>query len=130
MTLTPDGNVTINGNLNVTGSVLARDITSGKSNVDQLSANQLSLNDLTITTASATESASVGFSTIASSSAEIFVPNSKVSENTLIYVTPIGNTNNQVLYVKEKVDGLGFTVAVPSTPSADLKFNYWLIKTQ
>jgi len=158
MSLTPDGNVTINGNLNVTGSVIAKEITTGKSNVDQLTANRINIVDLVISNPatdsgcslvncplSIVNSSSVGFSTIASSSAEIFVPNSKVSQNSLIYVTPIGNTNNQVLFVKSKElcdtppyeggapEGVclkGFTVAVPSTPSADLKFNYWLIKTQ
>jgi len=72
----------------------------------------------------------IGTATIASGSAEIVVANQKVTDQTLIYLTPISDTSNQVLYVKSKQAGTGFTVAVPASPSAGISFNYWLVETK
>ena len=57
----------------------------------------------------------------------------KVTDHTLIYITPISDTSNQVLYVKSKQTGVGFTVAVPANANQvkdQISFNYWLVETK
>lgn len=74
--------------------------------------------------------ASIGTASIATNSAEIFIPNNKITDNTLVYITPISDTGNQVIYVKSKQTTSGFTVAVPQPSPVEILFNYWLIQTK
>lgn len=86
----------------------------------------------TISAGTATNT-TIGTATIATGSAEIAIASNKVTASTLIYLTPITNTSNQVLYVKSKQAGVGFTVAVPANPSQvkeQISFNYWLVETK
>ncbi|MFH1280726.1 MAG: hypothetical protein ABII08_03905, partial [Candidatus Beckwithbacteria bacterium] len=72
-----------------------------------------------------------------------------VDDNTLAYVTPIGDPDNQVLYVKSKktcssltseVKSLNtsevevcqpyFTIAINKALPHDLEFNWWIIKLE
>ena len=66
---------------------------------------------------------------------EITIKNPNVTEKSLIYITPVGNTNNKVLYIYRQVpensniEGVegSFTVGVNSASTAtDIKFN-WII---
>jgi hypothetical protein len=41
--------------------------------------------------------------TIAKGTNEIVIHTTQVSDTSLIYVTPLGSTNNQMLFVKEKI---------------------------
>jgi hypothetical protein len=50
-----------------------------------------------------------------------------VTASSLIYVTPLSSTNNQVLFVKEKREHDGFTVAIDSALSQDIRFNWWIV---
>ncbi|EKD52783.1 MAG: hypothetical protein ACD_61C00244G0007, partial [uncultured bacterium] len=74
--------------------------------------------------------ATIGTATIVTGSSEVVIGSNKVTDNTLIYVTPVSDTNNQVLYVKSKESGVGFTVAIPAPINSDIQFNYWLIQTK
>ena len=183
MTLTPDGKVTINGDLTVSGLARLNEVTAATATIS----GTLTISDLIIAsgspcsvipgtdpgsiqidsgsgagmteeaagmtncdaTASGTlnSNASIGTAIIASGSAEVKVVNGKVKDSTYIYLTPVSDTANQVVFVKSKnvcdknhpepVEGSiqinclpSFTVAVPASPSADIKFNYWLIQSQ
>ncbi|MBI5151721.1 MAG: LamG domain-containing protein, partial [Candidatus Pacebacteria bacterium] len=74
--------------------------------------------------------ASAGTATIPAGTTEVLVTSTQVAPNTLIYLTPLSNTQNQVLYVKQKSDGLGFTVAVNQPLTTNIQFNYWIIKME
>jgi len=74
--------------------------------------------------------ATAGTATLPAGDTQVLVTNTQVAANTLIYLTPLSNTQNQVLYVKQKSDGLGFTVAVNQPLSTDIEFNYWIIKLE
>ena len=50
------------------------------------------------------------------------------SGDTLTYVTPVGDSQNQVLYVKAKQGGAWFKVAVNQPLPYDLPFNWWMIR--
>jgi len=61
--------------------------------------------------------------------AEIKIVNPKVSQNTLIYITPISSTQNKVLYVKAKNNGW-FTIGFSDILDSDVEFNWWIIELQ
>lgn len=84
-----------------------------------------------------TSNSTIGTASIATNSAEIFIQNNQVNPQTLIYITPISDTSNQVLYVKSKqaCSGepnciAGFTVAAPQILNKETSFNYWLVQTK
>lgn len=192
MTLTPDGNVAINGNLTISGDLYANNINSNRTITDQLnttnatvsgqlvlgtqapatdsgkllslfnnqgdlvgaidasgaaSFNQIASQNNIVTTgliianaasssAEASSSgtlgtnATIGTATIPAGSTQIEVSNFSVKSGTYVYLTPISDTNNQVLFVKSKEEGVGFTVAISQPLTQDTTFNYWLIQTQ
>ena len=156
MTLYPDGKVVINGDLIITGTLFANNldtktatvsgtlavgsstIATGSANFDLLTTGGLviasSSDDLSATMSAQTASnTTIGTATIASGSAEISIANTKVTDHTLIYITPISDTSNQVLYVKSKQTGVGFTVAMPTNPilvTQPISFNFWLVETK
>ncbi|MBI2590935.1 MAG: tail fiber domain-containing protein [Candidatus Blackburnbacteria bacterium] len=57
----------------------------------------------------------------------LIISNPNVTNNTLIYVTPQSSTNNQTLYVLNKVAGSYFAVAIDHPTLYDIKFNWWII---
>ena len=153
MTLYPDGKVVVNGDFLITGILYAAGldtrtatvsgtlavgsstIASDSANFDRLTTNGLVIasgnDDLSATMSAATTSnTTIGTATIASNSAEIAIANNKVTHSTLIYLTPISDTSNQVLYLKSKQSGIGFTVAIPASLTSDVSFNYWLVETK
>lgn len=76
---------------------------------------------------------------------EINLYNQNITKDSLIYITPTGSTNNNVLYVKTKyatanssdpgsildgyppAGGSYFTVAVDKPINKDIEFNWWII---
>jgi hypothetical protein len=66
---------------------------------------------------------------------QIIIRSSKVSSGSQIFVTPLGSTNNQVLFVKSQVaddsstddvEGL-FIVGFDAPASNDVLFNWWIV---
>jgi len=83
----------------------------------------------------ATASGSAGTAFLKQYRNEITIKNPNVTEKSLIYITPVGNTNNKVLYIYRQVpensniEGVegSFTVGVNSASTVtDIKFN-WII---
>jgi len=152
MTLYPDGKVVIDGDLLVTGNLIANNIdtrtatisgtlaigdsfidATGSANFNELTTNGIIIaaeNNTATVSGTATSNSTIGTASIATSSAEIFIANNKINDNTLIYITPISDTNNQVLFVKSKQSGSGFTIAMPQPALTETSFNYWLVQTK
>lgn len=107
---------------------------SGSANFEQLTTSGLviasSNNNVSTISGQTNSNSTVGTASIATNSAEIVINNNNVNEGTLIYITPISDTNNQVLYLKSKQIGSGFTVAVPQNVNKETFFNYWLVQTK
>ena len=69
-------------------------------------------------------------------STEVIIKSDKLTADTLIYVTPLGSTNNQVLYVKQQVpenpDTLTkegkFVVGLDFALTQNVEFNWWIIQ--
>ncbi|MFZ5438347.1 MAG: beta strand repeat-containing protein, partial [Patescibacteria group bacterium] len=69
-------------------------------------------------------------------STQVIIRSEDLTENTLIYVTPLGSTNNQVLYVKNQVaedkstlvkEG-NFVVGLDFPLTQDVEFNWWMVQ--
>jgi len=77
---------------------------------------------------SSSSNATAGTTILPAYQTEIVIPNLNITPNTLVYLTPLSDTSNQVLYVKSKTD-TEFTIAINQPISTDIEFNYWLIQT-
>jgi hypothetical protein len=88
--------------------------------------NKLFITDTPVGTPSASQ-ATAGTGTLSRGQVEVLIPTSAVTANSLIYVTPLSATGNQVLFVKQKSAGAGFSVAIDRQVSTDIQFNWWII---
>ncbi|MDP1722082.1 MAG: hypothetical protein Q8L37_02635, partial [Candidatus Gottesmanbacteria bacterium] len=70
---------------------------------------------------------SAGTATLPAGSTQITIPNALVTGESLIYITPVSSTGNQVLYIYRKRGGLDFTVGVDQALNQDIQFNWWII---
>ena len=106
-------------------------VASGAATFDKLNFNLVG-EALADSDTTATSTGSAGFATLNRNKPEITIKNDKITKDSLIYITPFGDTQNKVLYLlrqvphSETADG-SFTVGVSGTPSTrDIQFN-WLI---
>jgi len=81
-------------------------------------------------------SRSAGQAILEAGKTEITIMSDKIEENSMIYVTPMNSTNNQVLYVKNKTtdspftpeNEAQFTVAIDYALGHNVVFNWWIIQ--
>ena len=106
-------------------------VASGSATFDKLNFNLVG-EALADTDTTATATGSAGFATIQRNKPEITIYNERITRDSLIYITPFGNTQNKVLHLlrqvphSETADG-SFTVGVSGLPATiDIQFN-WLI---
>ncbi|KKU44577.1 MAG: hypothetical protein UX62_C0058G0003 [Microgenomates group bacterium GW2011_GWA2_46_7] len=160
MALYPDGRVVLNGDLLLSGTLYAKGLdtqnatvsgtlafynpdgnlvssvtASGSADFKQIATNELIIasgqEPVSATASSVTDSnATIGTATLPAHESSIAIASTKMDNYTLVYLTPVSDTKNQVLFVQSKQEGVGFTVAVPSPVNQDIQFNYWLVKTR
>jgi hypothetical protein len=78
---------------------------------------------------------SAGQAVILAGETSASIKTSRLSENSMIYITPLGSTKNQVIYVKNKLldsefteeNEAQFTVGFDFALDEDVYFNWWLI---
>ena len=73
--------------------------------------------------------ATAGHAKLNAGEVEITIRNNKVTNYTLVYVTPTSSTQNNVLYVKAKDNGF-FKVGFNQAIDIDAEFNWWIIEAQ
>ncbi len=161
------GQVAINGDLTVTGKITATELNLERLNIYNESgvavatidasgsANLASLTTGMITIASAGDStsssllassistnATAGEAVLVAPDTELVIESPHVNPNTLVYLTPTGNTGGKVLFVKakntcptlESSSSLlepcvpSFTVGIDAPISTDISFNWWIIQ--
>jgi hypothetical protein len=82
--------------------------------------------------------ATAGKSVLLKYEEELIIYNQNITEDSLIYITPLSNPYNKVLYVKNKYVEIEtensnvksqnyFTVAVDQPINKDIEFNWWII---
>lgn len=59
---------------------------------------------------------------------EVFVPYSSITSTTQIYVHAQDNTENITLYIKNKEEGKGFTIAATQSPTLPLQIVWWEVR--
>jgi hypothetical protein len=69
---------------------------------------------------------SAGTATIKQYQKEVTIDNTNVTANSLIYITPVGDTGGQTPYIERQVAGTSFSVGVPAYTTQPIQFN-WLI---
>ena len=74
-----------------------------------------------------TTNATAGQGIIPTGVSEITIKNPKVTDYTLVYVTPTSSTQNYVLYVKSKENGK-FVVGFTNPIDVDVNFNWWIVQ--
>ena len=168
------GQVAINGDLTITGKITATELNLERLNIYNESgvavatidasgsANLASLTTGMITIASAGDStsssllassistnATAGEAVLVAPDTELVIESPHVNPNTLVYLTPTGNTGGKVLFVKakntcptlESSSSLlesnssllepcvpSFTVGIDAPISTDISFNWWIIQ--
>ena len=78
---------------------------------------------------------SAGQASIATGQSEVVIKTARLTENSMIYITPLNSTNNQVLYVKGKLldsnfteeNEAQFTVGFDYALDKEVKFNWWIV---
>ncbi len=79
---------------------------------------------------------SAGQAILQAGQTEVSIESDKVEENSMIYITPMNSTNNQVLYVKNKIADSSFTkenegqftVGIDYPLDHNVIFNWWIIQ--
>ena len=164
------GDVTINGNLTLNGTLatqkistsdlfanqivaasasISGELTAGKINIATDSATPIiatsSFSQLATSSAQLASNATAGTITLSAGMTEMIIHNTKVTPNSMVYLTPTGSTNNQVVYVKNKVttptptvpatasasasplSDSYFTIALDTPLTKDVAINWWII---
>jgi hypothetical protein len=115
VTINASGSASFAGNINASGSGIFRHLA-------------IRSDETANTDASPSAQKSIGSATIPAGLTDITIPSLQVSDSSLIYITPISSTNNQVLYIKRKETGKGFTVGMDTPIGTDITFNWWIIQ--
>ena len=133
------GNVQIAGNLNVAGKITAPEAEFQELSVENLIVASSATSGepgLTpeessseVTGGDITTNSTVGKGTIPAEVGQITITNPKVTDYTLVYVTPTSSTQNKVLYVKEKSVGY-FVIGFTDPIDTDTNFNWWIVETK
>ena len=120
---------------NQTGTEVASVNASGSAQFGSVSTPQLVIAGAdatqsgTIINGVITTNSTVGQATIPAWTSEITIKNPKVTDYTLVYVTPTSSTQNNVLYVKSKQAGQ-FVVGFANPLDTDVSFNWWIVQVQ
>ena len=150
-----NGTVDLAGNLNISGDVhilgtLTAPIASFSSllaqriEAEEIKTSQLIIaadnstsevgtsftSEVSTTSASIATNATAGKATLPAGLTEYTIYTPRVDATSLIYVTPTGDSQNQVLYVKAKKENEFFKVAINQPLPFDLDFNWWIIKLE
>ncbi len=118
-----------------TGILVASVDASGSAEFESVYTPQLIIAGADATTPGAvvngatTTNSTIGHTIIPAGTNEITIINPKVTDYTLIYVTPTSSTQNNVLYVKSKQKGQ-FTVGFAIPIDTDVSFNWWIVQVQ
>ncbi len=115
------------------GTPVATISADGKAKFASLSVNSENISATGSGTLNSSQSA--GRARLTAGQTEIIIKSEQIHSNTLIYVTPLSSSNNQVLYVKAQTPedpGTAtkegeFRVGVDTQIATDLEFNWWIV---
>ena len=129
-TVSGQGKISLTGGINIDSDSIARpDVQGTATNSAQLTQNS------TKTT---------GRATLPAGNSELIIRNPNITADSLVYLTPLGSTNNQVLYVKQTTAAIlspstpvnpyptptqsaYFVVGLDSPAQSDIAFTWWIV---
>jgi hypothetical protein len=124
---------------NEQGQAVATIDASGSANLASLTTQMITIASASQASSSATPSsilatnttsnATAGNAVLTSPNTELMIHTNYDTSHTLVYLTPTGNTENKVLFVKSK-NNQSFTVGIDSPATADIPFNWWIIQVK
>jgi hypothetical protein len=118
-----------------TGSSVASIDASGSAKFNSLSTQNLIIagsqgaTDSAVTAGDITTNSTIGSAKIPAGTREIVIKNPKITDYSLVYVTPTSDTLNNVLYIKSKQVG-EFMVGFTDPINIDVTFNWWIVQIQ
>ena len=165
LVIAENGEVTLTGNLAVTGNINTASLFANLINSTEITTNKLTAESINVSTSSATPiiaeagfaqlattsaqlstNATAGTSTLPAGKTELVIYNQKITQNSIVYLTPVGSTNNQVVYLKSKTVSptpttpestssgslitdhqSQFTIALDTPLTTDININWWII---
>ncbi|RLC35472.1 hypothetical protein DRH14_00955, partial [Candidatus Shapirobacteria bacterium] len=104
-------------------------LTANKINIATASSTIIAdsaMSTLATTSAKLETNATAGTATLPTNKTELVIFNHNLTDNSMVYLTPQGSTNNQVIYIKEKADD-HFTIAIDTPLNNPLDINWWII---
>lgn len=121
------------GVVDTAGAEVANITSSGSAEFRKLSTDTVELtNDPSATSSSTlngviyTSNASAGQAEIPTGNSEVTVQNPSVKADSLVFVTQVGQSNNNTIYIKNQTDGQ-FVVGFDNNVSNPVKFNWWIV---
>lgn len=146
--ISTNGDMQIDGNLFIAGKIKSHGLeikdasennvatinTDGNGEFNSLSTGAVVIAGAQTSTPSAAingqinSNSTIGQAIIPANTMEVTIHNPKVTDYTLVYVTPTSSSENKVLYIKNKGNGyftLGFSESLP----IDVSFNWWIVAT-
>jgi len=117
---------------NEQGIAVATIDASGSANLADLTTRLITIASSGVATPSSalatdvTTNATAGNSVLVAPNTELTINSPYVTGQTLVYLTPTGNSDNKVLFVKSKAEG-SFTVAIDQPITTDITFQWWII---
>lgn len=70
----------------------------------------------------------IGKDTISAGETSVVVKTKAASKNSKIYITPVGSTGNEVIYLDQINDGESFAVKIDDPVKDDINFNWWVVE--
>lgn len=114
------------GNITTTGNITAQNITAqGVLSAKTVNIIKDNFKDLSSTESAASASAATSFITAGKTIRKIYSP--LIKSDSLIYITPIGDTDNQVLFISDQKENSYFTVSIKDPVQQDIKFNFLIV---
>ncbi|EKE00294.1 MAG: hypothetical protein ACD_22C00052G0002 [uncultured bacterium] len=75
-------------------------------------------------------SKSVGNGTILKGQTQLVIDNTLIKAGSKVFVTATSSTGGQALIVKEKLDGVSFTVELDRPVAEDVAFDWWVVNVE
>ncbi len=98
---------------------------SGSANFERIGVEATAPEVVNNTTVNA--SGSAGLVTLKAYQTQVRVNNDNVTEDSLIFITPVGSTGGQQVYLKNQVAGQHFTVEIENVVNQDIRFNFLIV---
>jgi hypothetical protein len=75
-------------------------------------------------------SQTTGSATLPQGTSELIIETISVQGNSKVFVTPTSSTGSNTLYIKGKINGVSFTVAIDSNTPNDIDFDWWILNVE